>query len=153
MPTTGEQSNSESVYVPGKPYQHPSVGTPKLMTRFNHAPWESLRRQNVLAWLSWSCFTLPYEEAKKNRSFMTYLEKTMKTLEARTGTIIPEGYDPEISILRLTLDPVNVSTNSHGPCLVSRADQIRLRVDLSCCMRFRTVSMLGFEMWYTPIKA
>jgi hypothetical protein len=79
------------------------------MTRFNHAPWESLRRQNVLAWLSWSCFTLPYEEAKKNRSFMTYLEKTMKTLEARTGTIIPEGYDPEISILRLTLDPVNVS--------------------------------------------
>ena len=83
------------------------------MTRFNHAPWESLRRQNVLAWLSWSCFTLPYEEAKKNRSFMIYLEKTMKTLEARTGMIIPEGYDPEISILRLTLDPVNVSINSH----------------------------------------
>ena len=44
---------------------------------------------------------------------MTYLEKTMKTLEARTGMIIPEGYDPEISILRLTLDPVNVSTVSH----------------------------------------
>jgi hypothetical protein len=84
------------------------------MTRFNHAPWESLRRQNVLAWLSWSCFTLPYEEAKKNRSYMTYLEKTMTTLEARTGTIIPEGYDPEISILRLTLDPVNVSICSHG---------------------------------------
>jgi len=41
---------------------------------------------------------------------MTYLEKTMKTLEARTGMIIPEGYDPEISILRLTLDPVNVSS-------------------------------------------
>jgi hypothetical protein len=77
---------------------------------------------------------------------MTYLEKTMKTLEARTGTIIPEGYDPEISILRLTLDPVNVSTNSHGPSLVSRADQTRLRVDLSCCMRFRMVSMPGFEM-------
>jgi hypothetical protein len=33
----------------------------------------------------------------------------MKTLEARTGVVIPEGYDPEISILRLTLDPVNVS--------------------------------------------
>jgi len=44
---------------------------------------------------------------------MIYLEKTMKTLEARTGMIIPEGYDPEISILRLTLDPVNVSINSH----------------------------------------
>ena len=123
------------------------------MVRFNHAPWESLRRQNVLAWLSWSCFTLPYEEAKKNRSFMIYLEKTMKTLEARTGMIIPEGYDPEISILRLTLDPVNVSTDSRRSSLVSRADPTRLRVDLSYCMRFRTVSMLGFEMWYIPTRA
>jgi hypothetical protein len=44
---------------------------------------------------------------------MTYLENTMKTLEARTGMTIPEGYDPEISILRLTLDPVNVSIDLH----------------------------------------
>jgi hypothetical protein len=33
----------------------------------------------------------------------------METLEARTGVAIPEGYQPDVSILRLTIDPVNVS--------------------------------------------
>ena len=112
--------------------------------RFNHAPWESLRRQNVLTWLSWSCFTLPYEEAKKNRNFMAYLEKTMETLEARTGMVIPEGYDPDISILRLTLDPVNVS---HG--LLDQevpADTCRPKAVLCFCTLYRMVSTLGSEV-------
>jgi hypothetical protein len=112
MHMTDGRSSSESVYVPGES-SVTLAWISELNIRFNHAPWESLRRQNVLAWLSWSCFTLPYEEAKKNRKFMTYLENTMKTLEARTGMTIPEGYDPEISILRLTLDPVNVSIDLH----------------------------------------
>lgn len=80
------------------------------MIRFNHAPWSSLRRQNLLIWLSWSCFNLPLEEAKKNKAYVEYLDKTLRTLEARTGMIVPEGYDPSIQPMRLTLDPVNVST-------------------------------------------
>jgi hypothetical protein len=63
----------------------------------------------VLVWLSWSCFNLPLEEAKKNKTYVAYLDKTMRFLEARTGMTVPEGYDPEIRIMRLTLDPVNVS--------------------------------------------
>jgi hypothetical protein len=76
--------------------------------RFNHAPWESLKRQNLLIWLSWSCFNLPLDEAQKNKKYIAYLDKTMQTLEARTGMILPQGYNPDVSILRLTLDPVNV---------------------------------------------
>jgi hypothetical protein len=76
--------------------------------RFNHAPWSSLRKQNVLIWLSWSCFNLPLEQAQKNKAFTAYLSKTLRMLEARTGMSIPEGYDPEIQPMRLTLDPVNV---------------------------------------------
>lgn len=71
----------------------------------------------------------------------------MKTLEARTGMTIPEGYDPEISILRLTLDPVNVSY-----MLLEVADPLRLKVVLSFSMRSLTVSTPGCETSSTLIR-
>ena len=83
-----------------------------LAHRFNHAPWESLRRQNVIVWLSWSCFNLPYEQVQTNEKWHDFLISSLEMLEARTGTTFPEGFDPSIEMLRLTLDPVNVSHRS-----------------------------------------
>jgi hypothetical protein len=107
--------------------------------RFNHAPWESLKRQNLLIWLSWSCFNLPLDEAQKTKRYITYLDDTLRTLEARTGMTLPEGYNPDVSILRLTLDPVNVRPNdSLGTFLTFRPKE-----DLCCSTPCRTVSMPG----------
>ncbi|ORX37879.1 hypothetical protein BD324DRAFT_578355 [Kockovaella imperatae] len=79
----------------------------RLRTWFNHAPWESLRRQNVIIWLSWSCFNLPYEDVQNNKKWLDFLDASLKMLEARTGTRFPDGFDPNVEMLRLTLDPVN----------------------------------------------
>ncbi|WVQ96095.1 hypothetical protein IAU59_003196 [Kwoniella sp. CBS 9459] len=79
----------------------------RLRTWFNHAPWTSLKRQNILIWLAWSCFASTLEEVQANEENNRFLEYTMDLLEARTGTELEEGYNPNIEISRLTLDKVN----------------------------------------------
>lgn len=76
-------------------------------TRFNHAPWASLKRQNILIWLSWTCFGQSLEDSLANQEHVAFLDDTIVLLEARTGWTFPEGFDRNISIIRLTLDPVN----------------------------------------------
>lgn len=84
--------------------------TPWLIAnRFNHAPWDSLRRQNVLIWLAWTCFTLPLEEAIADPRLNEFLFTSMEKLEARTGTKFPDGFNPDLEVMRFTIDPVNVS--------------------------------------------
>nr|WVH01958.1 uracil phosphoribosyltransferase [Naematelia aurantialba] len=78
-----------------------------LRTWFDHAPWESIKRTNMLVWLSWSCFNRPYEEVSSHDEWRTFLEKSITMLEARTGMLFPEGYSKDVKIIRLTLDPVN----------------------------------------------
>jgi hypothetical protein len=77
-----------------------------LMSRFNHAPWESIKRENFIIWLAWACFNAPYEEIKADDEKYGFLLESMDLVEARTGTTFPDGYDPNINIMRLTLDPV-----------------------------------------------
>jgi hypothetical protein len=78
-----------------------------LVIRFNHDPWPSIKKDNVLIWLSWSCFNLPLEDVRANPVWSTFLDRSLELLEARTGTTFPEGFDRTISTLRLTMDPVN----------------------------------------------
>jgi hypothetical protein len=80
-----------------------------LIRRFHHAPWESIKRDNVLEWLAWSCFNMEYDHCKTDKDRVTFLENSIDMLEARTGTVFEEGYNGDIKIMRLTLDPVNVS--------------------------------------------
>jgi hypothetical protein len=63
----------------------------------------------MLIWLSWTCFGLPYEDAQRNEKWNEFLEHSLELLEARTGTTFPEGFNGSIELMRLTLDPVNVS--------------------------------------------
>ncbi|GFZ43636.1 hypothetical protein JCM24511_01356 [Saitozyma sp. JCM 24511] len=79
----------------------------RLRTWFNHAPWTSIKRDNMLVWLCWSCFNLPLEEARANPTWSNFLDRSLELLEARTGTTFASGFDPSISIMRLTMDPVN----------------------------------------------
>ena len=103
---TPEQWNSERDHGLGK--HSYSRGGSKLTIRFNHAPWESLRRENVLIWLAWVCFDLPLEEVRMNTRGAEDLDGVMEALEERTGRRIPDGYDPRISIARPSLDPIIV---------------------------------------------
>jgi hypothetical protein len=77
--------------------------------RFNHAEWADLKRENILIWLSFACFNMTYEETKANDNWCGFLEESVEMLEARTGTRFEDGYNPKLEIMRLTLDPVNVS--------------------------------------------
>jgi hypothetical protein len=78
-----------------------------LILRFNHAPWCLIKKDNVLIWLSWSCFNLPLEDARTDPVRSTFLDRSLELLEARTGTTLPEGFNRTISTMRLTMDPVN----------------------------------------------
>ena len=78
-------------------------------SRFDHAPWSSIRRENILVWLSWSCFNLPLEQTTADPGRSKFLQTSLEMLQAKTGTKFREGFDPTIRILRLTMDPVNVS--------------------------------------------
>lgn len=59
-----------------------------------------------MIWLAWSCFNVPYEEIKDDQEKMNFLLSSMEMLEARTGSTFAEGFDSNIEIMRLTLDPV-----------------------------------------------
>ncbi|KAK4685996.1 hypothetical protein P7C73_g4139, partial [Tremellales sp. Uapishka_1] len=79
----------------------------RMRTWFNHAEWSRIKKKNMMIWIAWSCFNLPLEDAQANPKWAKFLDETMDLLEARTGGKFPEGYDPEISVARLTMDPVN----------------------------------------------
>ena len=75
-------------------------------SRFNHAPWESIKRENIMIWLAWSCFGVPFEDIKNDEAKMEFLSGSLEMLEARTGTTFVDGFEPNVEIMRLTLDPV-----------------------------------------------
>lgn len=78
----------------------------ELMGRFDHAPWSSLKRDNIRHWLAWSCFNVSLDTATNDPELSVFLDQTYDLLEARTGTIFPPGLNPSVRTIRLTLDPV-----------------------------------------------
>lgn len=88
------------------------VVPPLISCRFGHAPWDSIKKQNVLIWLAWTCFNIPYEEAIATPKWSNFLQESLELLEARTGTRFPSGSNPDVEVMRLTLDPVNVGLES-----------------------------------------
>lgn len=82
----------------------------QLTLRFDHAPWDSLKRDNILIWVSWICFTLPLETALQNPEHGEFLYWTYSVVEARTGTTFPPGHNPSIRTIRFSLDPVNAKS-------------------------------------------
>ena len=109
--------NLEGKTVPLHPMDRRAVEfRERLRTWFNHAPWESIRRENALIWLSWSCFNVSYEEVKRNDKWHDFLLSSLELWEARTGTVFPPGLNPDIEMMRITMDPVNVRSSLQDPC-------------------------------------
>jgi hypothetical protein len=80
-----------------------------LRTWFGRAPWSSIRRHEIYAWLYWCIFNapLPPPDSLPHLHHLI-LEETLDLLQKRTGCIIPEGSAPHIKPMCLTLDKVNV---------------------------------------------
>jgi hypothetical protein len=81
----------------------------ELASRFDHAPWETIRKENVLMWLSWICLDLPLHETRESEQHLRCLQETLEKIELEIGMIIPNGFDPKIKVHRPSLDPVIVS--------------------------------------------
>lgn len=62
----------------------------------------------MLIWLAWACLGISYEEALTNPKWSEFLHVSLGLLEARTGGKFAEGFNPDIQVIRLTLDPVIV---------------------------------------------
>lgn len=78
--------------------------------RFRKAPWSSIRRHEMYAWLYWSVFNAPFAGIDKvSQAERKVLHEVIELLEYRAGIKIPEGTNPAASPLLLTLDPVRVS--------------------------------------------
>ncbi|WWC73569.1 uncharacterized protein I206_107541 [Kwoniella pini CBS 10737] len=78
----------------------------RLRTWFNHAPWDEIKRRNMEIWLAWSCFGCPLEQVLANEENKKYMEYLIELVEARSGSQFEEGYNDELKVIRLSIDPV-----------------------------------------------
>ena len=81
-----------------------------LRTWFGKVPWSAIRKQEIYAWLCWAIFNAPFTTldaqppARRN-----VLSEVLGLIEKRAGAVIPDGSNPAIKPLLLTLDPVWIS--------------------------------------------
>jgi hypothetical protein len=101
-------SSCERDLDPGMSFT-PAHNQADLASRFDHAPWETIRKENVLMWLSWICLDLPLHQARESEQHLRCLQETLEKLELEVGMIIPNGFDPKIKVHTPSLDPVIVS--------------------------------------------
>jgi hypothetical protein len=79
---------------------------------FNHAPWSHIRTRELRRWLYWSIFNAlhPRDDADMPEAHARALDKAVKLICKRTGTIVEEGSYPGVKPLLLTVDPVTVNS-------------------------------------------
>ncbi|TCD68184.1 hypothetical protein EIP91_011355 [Steccherinum ochraceum] len=81
-----------------------------LRNWFGRVPWSSIRRENVYIWLYWSIFNETFTTMDDiPRTKRRLLDETVELLERRAGMKFPGGFNPEVSTLRLTVDPVTTA--------------------------------------------
>lgn len=81
-----------------------------MKARFGKVPWSYLRTQEIYAWVHWSAFNSampPLEELHETRREI--LDETMELIRKCAACPIPEGSNPAVRPLLLTIDPVNIS--------------------------------------------
>ncbi|KAF8663421.1 hypothetical protein AX16_000992 [Volvariella volvacea WC 439] len=80
-----------------------------LRTWFLKVPWSSVKLLHVQQWLYWSIFNAdlpPSHELPKTHR--TILDEALDLLQKRAGCTFPEGSDPNVTPMRLTIDQVNI---------------------------------------------
>lgn len=115
---------------------------------FLGTPWEQLKRENVLEWLSWSFFGMHYEELvnewekegcpaipkdvhtaddvltetssdEQAAAKLGFIYHGLYMLEARSAMPLPEGRNSRVSSMRLHLDPVKITSRPLAKYLVT----------------------------------
>lgn len=81
-----------------------------LDSRFGGAPWSSIHTQELYSWLYWSIFNAPLPPVESiPHSSRVILDEAVDLIQKRSGSTIPEGSNPTVKPILLTLDDVNVS--------------------------------------------
>ncbi|KAH8113258.1 hypothetical protein DFH11DRAFT_1689439 [Phellopilus nigrolimitatus] len=81
----------------------------RLRTWYGKVPWSYICREHIHSWLYWSTFNaaLP-PRAQIPSAHRDVLDEATELLEKRVGCKIPDGSNPSVKTLLLTIDPVNV---------------------------------------------
>lgn len=81
----------------------------QIGVRFGKVPWSAIHKQEMYAWLYWSIFNQPYTTLEAlPHAHQVALKDVIGLMEARAGCAIPDGSNPAVKPLLLTLDPVSV---------------------------------------------
>ncbi|THH15209.1 hypothetical protein EW146_g5239 [Bondarzewia mesenterica] len=81
-----------------------------LRTWFRKAPWSHIHKQEMYQWLYWSIFNAHLPSLNTlTAARRQILDEVLELVEKRAGASIPDGTNPSVRPLLLTLDPVNVA--------------------------------------------
>jgi len=81
-----------------------------LRTWFGKVPWSSIHKHEMYTWLYWSIYNASYTSFEAlPQSHQVALKEVCQLIESRSGSTIPEGSNPSVKPLLLTLDPVSVA--------------------------------------------
>jgi len=81
-----------------------------LRTWFGGVPWSSIHIQELYSWLYWSTFNAPLPPLDSiPHSHRCVLDEAVDLIQKRSGSIIPDGTNPAVKPILLTLDEVNTS--------------------------------------------
>ncbi|KAI0938058.1 hypothetical protein AcV7_003357 [Taiwanofungus camphoratus] len=119
LPEEGFDEESLDVDRPGSPdetittlqYDDPRAVDFRnyLRTWFGKVPWSSIHKQEMCAWLYWSIYSAPFTSFEAlPPSHQKVLKEVLQMVERRSGSTIPDGSNPAVKVLLLTLDPVSV---------------------------------------------
>lgn len=87
-----------------------------LRTWFSRSSWRAISRTHLLSWLSWSMFNTSLESITEEQRAL--VDKALLMMERRAGARLPDTAHNsasndnvgEVKTLRLTLDPISVSS-------------------------------------------
>ncbi|KAI5481197.1 hypothetical protein MNV49_005632 [Pseudohyphozyma bogoriensis] len=121
---------------------------------FFNKPFEAVWREDASQWMSWSLYGQPYEEVVRERrnsvssidgivrqddigrDKQETVDYSVDLWEARAGVKLKEGKNPDVSVVRLTLDEAKV---------VQRPLLLYGLVWIAQQVYFRKLAKLGFE--------
>ncbi|GBC48764.2 alpha/beta hydrolase protein [Rhizophagus irregularis DAOM 181602=DAOM 197198] len=70
------------------------------------AKFDQILRGNIEEWLAWSFFASRIEDVRQNTEYLNELYEAISFIENEKKVKFPEGYNPDVRCIRLTLDPV-----------------------------------------------
>ena len=91
----------------------------KMMRWFLGAKPEDLRADNVRQWLAWAFLGRELEETKDVPRIKQLVEESLEMLQRRIRYTFPEGYNPAVKSIRLTLDPLSINQRPIGHYIVT----------------------------------